>query len=137
MAVILIVDDDPTLRAVATELLRTSDHCVVEAADGVEALQLLDRLPIDLIVLDMLMPNMDGLEVLTAIRASQARVPVLAISSGGSMDAEYLLRCAKAFGANEVMLKPLRHAAFAGAVNRLVDGRDFGTSLIKTCQMSA
>lgn len=127
MAVILIVDDDPTLRAVATELLRSSDHCIVEAEDGVEALQLLDRLPVDLIVLDMLMPNMDGLEVLTAIRGREAQVQILAISSGGSMDAQYLLRCATAFGANEVMLKPLRRGAFADAVSRLIDGS--GSSL--------
>ncbi len=120
MAVILIVDDDPTVRAVASELLRNSDHSIVEAADGDEALSLLDCLPIDLIVLDMLMPNRDGLEVLTAIRQKQSRIPVLAISSGGNLDAEYLLRCAKAFGANEAMLKPLRPGAFDSAVARLV-----------------
>ena len=121
MAVILIVDDDPTLRAVAIELLRSSDHCIVEAEDGVEALRLLDRLPVELIVLDMLMPNMDGLEVLAAIRGSRATIPILAISSGGSLDAQYLLRCASAFGANEVMLKPLRPGTFEDAVSRLID----------------
>lgn len=128
MAVILIVDDDPTVRAVATELLRNSDHSIVEAADGDEALSLLDCLPIDLIVLDMLMPNKDGLEVLTAIRQKQSRTPVLAISSGGNFDAQYLLRCAKAFGANEVMLKPLRPGAFDSAVSRLMASAGPSTS---------
>ncbi|WP_162998068.1 response regulator [Brevundimonas lutea] len=44
MAAILIVDDDPTVRLVATEMLRASDHAIVEAGDGVEAIRLLEAM---------------------------------------------------------------------------------------------
>ena len=64
MANILIVDDDPTIQLIAGELLRADGHDVVNAGDGVEALKALVTIPADLVVLDMLMPNMDGLETI-------------------------------------------------------------------------
>jgi CheY-like chemotaxis protein len=122
MAVILIVDDDPTLRAFAKELLRETDHAILEAEDGDAALRLLVHVSVDLVVLDMLMPNRDGLEVLMAIRARPDPVPVLAITSGGSLDAELLLRSARAFGADAVLRKPLRSAEFNPLVRDLLAG---------------
>jgi DNA-binding response OmpR family regulator len=123
MATILIVDDDPTIRAVATELLRCTDHAILEAEDGEQAIDLVNRLPIDLIVLDMLMPNKDGLECLMELRAKRSDVPILAISGGGGMDADLLLRTAAAFGADDTMRKPLRLATFAAKVTELLDRR--------------
>lgn len=121
MARILVVDDDPTIRAVAQELLRQSGHELFEAADGDEALLLASKTPIDLIVLDMLMPNKDGIETIQAVKRDHPDTRILAISSGGRMDGTTLLKLASAFGADETMLKPLRLATFAVVVDALLE----------------
>ena len=66
MALILVVDDDPTVRAIATELLRADDHAIVEASDGGEALALLARLPVDLVIL-VLWPEAQADQFLPAL----------------------------------------------------------------------
>lgn len=120
MARILIVDDDPTVRTIARELLHGSGHELFEAGDGDEALILAATLPIDLIVLDMLMPNKDGIETIQAVKRDHRETRILAISSGGRLDGTTLLNLAKAFGADATMLKPLRLATFAGVVEGLL-----------------
>ncbi|PZN99309.1 MAG: hypothetical protein DCF28_13185 [Alphaproteobacteria bacterium] len=120
MARILVVDDDPTIRAIAQELLLSSGHELFEAADGDEALRVAAAVPIDLIVLDMLMPNKDGIETIQAVKRDHPDTRILAISSGGRMDGATLLKLASAFGADETMLKPLRLATFAVIVDALL-----------------
>jgi len=80
MANILIVDDDPTIQLIAGELLRAEGHAVVNAADGVEALKALVAIPADLVVLDMLMPNMDGPSMVARARRARPDLPVLFMS---------------------------------------------------------
>jgi CheY-like chemotaxis protein len=123
MAAILIVDDDPSVRMIATEMLRGTGHAIVEAEDGVEALGLMEHIPIDLLVLDMLMPNMDGIETIRAVRRKHPEARVLAISSGGRSDAEGYLKLALAFGADAVMEKPLRLVSFASVIELLLKQR--------------
>jgi CheY-like chemotaxis protein len=123
MAAILIVDDDPTIRAIATEFLRDGDHAIVEACDGHEALRILKAAPIDVMVLDMLMPGKDGLETIMESRQLHPGVRILAISSGGSMDANYLLAIASTLGADAVLSKPLTAARFKRAVLDLLSSR--------------
>ena len=116
MTSILIVDDDEILRAVAGEMLRQSDHCVVEAEDGLVALRLVDALPIDLVILDMLMPNMDGFEVISEIRRRYPTVRILAISGGGLVDGKCLLTTARVLGADGCLSKPLTRVMLEAAI---------------------
>ena len=116
MTSILIVDDDEILRAVAGEMLRQSDHCVVEAEDGLAALRLIDAVPIDLVILDMLMPNMDGFEVISEIRRRYPTVRILAISGGGLVDGKSLLTTARVLGADGCLSKPLTRAVLEAAI---------------------
>lgn len=120
MAIILIVDDDPTVRLIAGELLRSEDHAIVEAADGDEALKIVASMAVDLVVLDMLMPNKDGLETIVELRRHNPGIRILAISSGGRMEPGHLLRTAMMFGADECLQKPLRLTCFSQAVARLL-----------------
>ena len=120
MSIILVVDDDPTVRLIAKELLEAEGHAVLEAGDGAEALKLVASVHTDLVILDMLMPNKDGLETIVELRRTQAGVRILAISSGGRMEAGQLLRMALVFGADETMAKPLRIDTFASTVARLL-----------------
>ena len=120
MATILITDDDPTLRAIASELLAGDGHRLLEAADGDEALQILEAETVDLLVLDMLMPNKDGLETILELRRRRTPIRILAISSGGSMDLDSLLRTAMVFGADRLLSKPLRISTFASTVAEML-----------------
>lgn len=117
---ILITDDDPTLRAIGAELLAADGYRVLQAEDGDEALRLVETEHVDLIVLDMLMPNKDGLETIIELRRRGSGVRVLAISSGGSMDVDSLFKPALAFGADRVMSKPLRISTFAATIAEML-----------------
>jgi two-component system OmpR family response regulator len=80
MTRILIVDDDPSIREVVRFALRKEGYETAEAGDGAEALRLFDETGPDLVVLDILMPEMDGTEVCRALR-SRSRVPIIFLSS--------------------------------------------------------
>ena len=107
MANILIADDDPILRLTVGEFLGAVGHTVLEAADGREALDLIAAAVVDLLIVDMLMPNVDGLETIMALRAAGSTIPIVAISSGGRMERSILLRPAVVFGADVTLSKPL------------------------------
>lgn len=120
MAVIVVVDDDPTIQMIAAELLRQGDHAVVAATDGDEALRVLAAMKVDLVVMDMLMPNKDGLETIIEARSLYPDLRILAISSGGRVGVGDLLRMARLFGANETYVKPLRLDTFSATVDRML-----------------
>lgn len=79
---ILLVDDDPSLREVVRYALDREGHEVIEASNGREALERFDRQEPDLVVLDVLMPEMDGLAVCRELR-KRSRVPIVFLSSRG------------------------------------------------------
>lgn len=102
---ILVVDDFASVRLYHVNLLRQLGHRALAAADGVEGLQLLQENPVDLVLLDMLMPRMDGCEFLAHLRARPggADLPVLVITSEGTKDYEEKFRQA---GATGFLVKP-------------------------------
>jgi CheY-like chemotaxis protein len=120
MAVIVMVDDDPTIQMIAAELLRDGNHAVVAAADGDEALQVLAAMDVDLVVMDMLMPNKDGIETIIEARKLYPDLRILAISSGGRIGVGDLLRMARLFGADETYVKPLRLDSFSATIDRML-----------------
>ena len=120
MAVIVVVDDDPTIQMIAAELLREGNHAVVAAADGDEALRVLAAMKVDLVVMDMLMPNKDGLETIIEARNLYPDLRILAISSGGRVGVGDLLRMARLFGADGTYVKPLRLDTFATTIDRML-----------------
>ena len=77
---ILLVDDDPHLREMLGYALRREGYELSEAGDGAEALRSFDQQPADLVVLDIMMPELDGLEVCRQLRRS-SRVPIVFLSS--------------------------------------------------------
>lgn len=126
MACILIADDDPVVRELAVELLHASDHAVVGAENGLEALRLIAAVPVDVLVIDMLMPVMDGVETILMVRHRHPQVKIIAISSGGSIGARPLLGMARSLGAHVTLEKPLRSATLMAAIEGLVDAPESG-----------
>jgi DNA-binding response OmpR family regulator len=84
MARVMVVDDDVTVREVVVTYLRAAGYDVGEAADGEAALEQLRAEPADLLVLDLMLPGIDGLEVCTRIRARGDDVPVIMLTALGS-----------------------------------------------------
>ena len=83
---ILIVDDEAMIRALLTEVLSQEGYDVVTAEDGQEAVSILERGGIDLVLTDMVMPRGSGLEVLEAARRYDPRLPVLVMTGFPSID---------------------------------------------------
>jgi DNA-binding response OmpR family regulator len=84
MARVMVVDDDVTVREVVVTYLRAAGYDVAEAADGESALDMLRDEPADLLVLDLMLPGIDGLEVCGRVRAKGDDVPVIMLTALGS-----------------------------------------------------
>jgi len=119
---VLVVDDEPTVREVVAGYLRRDGHDVSEAADGTTALELLDADPPDLVVLDMMLPGVHGLDVLRRVRIT-SDVPVIMLTAR----AEESDRVAGLeLGADDYVVKPFSPRELAARVNgvlRRTNGR--------------
>jgi CheY-like chemotaxis protein len=106
VANVLVVDDDPSVRRVVERIVRSQGHEAFGASSGREALALLEFNSFDLIVTDINMPDMDGIELILAVRERGRTTPMIAISGGGLVDANSLLKDAQVLGAVEIVNKP-------------------------------
>jgi DNA-binding NtrC family response regulator len=86
MAAILLIDDEKSIRNVLKDILQHEGYRIEEAADGEQGLQKLATQPFDLVLCDIKMPKMDGLEVLQQIMQLQPDVPVIMISGHGTIE---------------------------------------------------
>ena len=86
MAAILLIDDEKSIRNVLKDILQHEGYRIEEAADGEQGLQKLAAQPFDLVLCDIKMPKMDGLEVLQQIMQLQPDVPVIMISGHGTIE---------------------------------------------------
>jgi CheY-like chemotaxis protein len=104
MAKILLIEDDDQIRASYGLVLTKKGHMVKEASDGQEALQILEHNDFDVILLDMLMPNMSGIEFLrqARIHSRHSKTKVLAISN---TESPKIIGEAKELGVNRYLLK--------------------------------
>jgi len=103
---VLIVDDSSTMRKIISRSLRQAGLAVdeiYEAADGLEGLSALANNKVNLILSDINMPNMDGLEFIRQVRANGSEVPIVMITTEGGED---LLRDAIKDGASDSIKKP-------------------------------
>jgi len=120
MARILIVDDEPTIRLTVRRILEPQGHVVVEAADGSQALDhCRSGLP-DLLILDVYMPNMDGYELLRALRAGSMKPRIIMISGGSMVEKGEALAVAKGMGVNAVLEKPYEVAELLKMVEEVL-----------------
>lgn len=107
MAHVLLIDDDATLRDTVAQMLELDGHKVTQAADGHEGLQRLREASPDLVVTDVLMPGMDGAELIAAMRKRHAKLPIIAISGGRRvLSPRFNLETAALAGADIQLAKP-------------------------------
>ena len=107
MPSILVVDDEDQIRHLIRETLEQAGYHIAEACDGKEALQQYRLAPADLVIMDILMPNQDGLETTVALRREFPDVKVIVITGGSDMIGMLnFLDVAKMLGAHSTLQKP-------------------------------
>jgi CheY-like chemotaxis protein len=114
---ILVVDDDPTSRRLMSHILKREGYDVATAGDGQEALDLMADDPSDLLITDRMMPGMDGVELLRAVRQSPTygHIPVIVVTANS--DARDQPE-AEAAGATAFLTKPMGSVELLATVQR-------------------
>ena len=112
MALVLVVDDDQIDRMIIESLLRLDGHEIVFAEDGATALALYQKRRFDVVVTDLVMPNLNGLRLIKELLAFDGKAKIIAIS--GTSPGQLFL--AEDYGAMSVLAKPLQRDPFLRAV---------------------
>lgn len=122
MKKILIIDDENSVTELFTQFLEGQGFSVKGALDGKEGLRSLERECPDLVITDIMMPEMDGLELIRAVRKLHPDLPVVAISGGMKATPMNFLPQAKLFGACRIIEKPISLSELLEVVNDLLGG---------------
>lgn len=120
MADILVVDDDESIRYALRRYLEHDGHHIVEAENGQQGVQYLEKNSVDLVITDILMPEKDGLEMIRILRKEHPQIRIIAISAGGMVGPMDYLSMAKGLGANRILPKPFRCGQLVLLVNELL-----------------
>jgi CheY-like chemotaxis protein len=111
---ILVIDDEEAMRGLLSRMLRRAGFVPVTAANGREALERFRERHIDAVVTDMVMPEMDGIEVIRALLAERPGLPIVAVS--GVHDWADYLALATTLGAKAGLRKPVRSSELVQAL---------------------
>jgi CheY-like chemotaxis protein len=119
---VLLVDDEDSLRKVMKDLLEREGYIVTEARDGVQALDQVDRVGPDIIVLDLNLPGLDGYGVLSHLRSRPATsgIPVIVLTAKGDEDNEVRVF---ELGADDFLTKPFRARALSARLEAVLGRR--------------
>jgi DNA-binding NtrC family response regulator len=117
---ILIADDEEGLRDIFAESLKLSGYRVSVAENGAAALRVLGAEAVDLLLTDILMPDVDGIELIMQARRSHPELKVIAMSGGGRTAAEVLINIARRLGVHATLEKPFDLATLLEKIESLV-----------------
>ena len=118
---ILVVDDESVIRQLLVRTISRAGYQVSEAADGVEALEYLARSHVDIVISDIKMPRMDGMDLLAEIRRQYPHVSVVLITGHGS---EYNAEAVLKAGADYFITKPFKNTEIAPTLAALFHRRE-------------
>src|SRR5688572_18342931 len=104
---ILVADDEDSIRSLLEHFLTNSGHTVVAVGNAREACEAMSKKTFDLVITDVLMPEGDGLDLITELKKKQPNARILAMSGGGRyLEGSDYLKLAKGLGAHTAMMKP-------------------------------
>ena len=115
---VLVIDDDESLRRILEYNLREDGYDVVTAATGIEGLQLFQDRPVDLVLTDVRMPEMDGVDVLARLKAIQADLPVIMLTAHGTITSAVE---AMKLGAFDYLTKPFERERLKAVVRKALE----------------
>lgn len=104
MVNILVVEDDKNLKKLMIAVLKQHGYNVLSATDGLEALKILDTTHIDLVISDIMMPNMDGYDLTESLRKSNYNLPLIIVTAKETLEDK---RKGFILGADDYMVKPI------------------------------
>lgn len=113
---ILIVDDNLMMRKLIRNIFTHEEYVIEEAENGIEGLEIARKQDIDLVITDIIMPVMEGLELIMHLKRDFPGIKIIAISGGKP----YYLYMAKKLGIEGIFTKPLNLHQFLGAVKKLI-----------------
>ncbi len=116
MARVLIVDDDEPIRKTLRRMLEPAGYDVVEAADGREGVERYKEDSVDLVLMDLIMPEKEGIQAAAELRHYDPEIKIIAISGGGRIGNFQVLRIAQKFGIEHALPKPIRMAKLLAMV---------------------
>lgn len=117
---ILIIDDDVQVRALLRAALSPHGYEVVLAADGQAGVRAYREAPADLVITDVFMPEKDGLEAITELRAANPNLKIIAMTGGGSAGLGGMLHMATLLGAECTLSKPFTPSELVATVKRVL-----------------
>ncbi len=120
MVCVLIVDDELSVRSTLRHKLEDMGHEYVDASDGREALRIAEGRRPDIAIVDILMPEMDGIEIIKEFKSKDYRFPIIAMHSQGTARSIRYGNIAKMLGADDVLEKPLTASEVETIVSRLI-----------------
>lgn len=120
MATVLVVDDEPLFRDYLRKILEREGHQVVEAADGADGVRKVDDNEIDLVITDIVMPKMDGIDFIMDLNKRKPNMGVIAVSGGGRPSGCFLIP-AKALGAARTLSKPFSRGELVTVVSEVLN----------------
>ncbi len=118
MARILLIDDEELVLFTLRVALEAAGHTVVEAGNGLQGIASRERQYFDLIVTDILMPEMDGVQAIKKLKQLYPRQKIIAIAGGGRVRREGRLEFARKVGAEAIIEKPFSDEEFLATVNQ-------------------
>ena len=120
---ILVVEADAGTRRSLTEILTRAGHEVIQAVDGLEASKIWPRVELDLVIMDLFMPEKDGIETILELQAFSRAIPIIAISGDAGSGSRFdMLRSAELLGAVLSIEKPFTAARMLEAVRHALEG---------------
>lgn len=123
MSSILLIDDDSHVRKMFESCLLQAGYSVTSASDGRAGMNILADRHFDLVITDILMPECDGLELLSFLRTRADRPRIIAMSGGAcSLSRDYVLDMAKMIAADTVLQKPVNYETLLHSVQELLAG---------------
>jgi DNA-binding NtrC family response regulator len=122
MTHILVIDDDVMICNVLRRTLERSGYTVTEAYDGQKGLAAHKADPADLVITDMIMPGMEGIETIMQFKRHSPTMKIIAMSGGGMGRGTDYLAIAKKFGAHHTIAKPFTMQAITTAVSEVLGG---------------
>jgi DNA-binding response OmpR family regulator len=117
---IVVIDDDAMVRTAVTRILESEGFQVALAGDGREGLRLMRSLQPRLVITDIIMPEMEGIETIREMRRERSDLKIMAISGGARMGNANFLDMARTMGADAIMEKPFEPEDLVAKVRQLL-----------------
>ena len=122
MSRILVIDDDKFVRTSIRAVLEGAGYEVSDASDAETGLGLQRANPFDVAIVDLIMPNKEGLETIRELRRDFTTIPIIAISGGGDIVRKNFFQAAELFGATHTLEKPFDGGDLLAALESALEG---------------